>query len=180
MQILDMCSAPGGKSINAALLMEGTGQVVSRDVSESKVRLIKENIERLGLENIKTEVKDALVLYEEDAGKYDMVLADLPCSGLGIIGRKPDIKYRITPEDIDSLQGLQRDMLKNAVSYVKNGGRLVYSTCTVSVRENEENVRWIEENYPYMKKVFEKQYLPEAGRSDGFFISVFEKDSDLK
>lgn len=175
MKILDMCSAPGGKSINAALLMEGTGEVTSRDVSEKKVGLIKENVKRLDLNNIKTEVKDALKFYEEDMENYDIVIADLPCSGLGIIGKKPDIKYRVTKEDIESLQKLQRDMLKNAVQYVKNGGRLVYSTCTVTSMENSENTGWIEHEYPMMKKIYEEQFLPEAGSNDGFFISVFER-----
>ena len=119
--VLDVCAAPGGKSIFAALMMSGTGHVISRDVSERKTGQIEENVERLGLSNIDVEVSDAAVHNIEDEDMADMLIADLPCSGIGIIGRKPDIKY----------------------SDVKHGGYIVYSTCTLNSQENEENVRYI-------------------------------------
>lgn len=143
--VIDVCAAPGGKSIFAALMMEGTGHVISRDVSEKKTEQIDENVQRLGLGNISVETADALEHYLADEEKADMLLADLPCSGLGIIGRKPDIKYNVSREKLDGIVRLQRDILDSVCSYVKHGGYLVYSTCTLNPKENEENVRYIME-----------------------------------
>lgn len=143
--VIDVCAAPGGKSIFAALMMEGTGHVISRDVSEKKTEQIDENVQRLGLDNISVETADALEHYLADEEKADMLLADVPCSGLGIIGRKPDIKYNVSREKLDGIVRLQGDILDSVCSYVKHGGYLVYSTCTLNPKENEENVRYIME-----------------------------------
>ena len=149
--VIDVCAAPGGKSIFAALMMEGTGHVISRDVSEKKTGQIEENVQRLGLGNISVETADALEHYLADEETADMLLADIPCSGLGIIGRKPDIKYNVSREKLDGIVRLQRDILDSVCSYVKHGGYLVYSTCTLNPKENEENVRYI----------MEKGFIPE-------------------
>lgn len=141
--VIDVCAAPGGKSIFAALMMEGTGHVISRDVSEKKTEQIDENVQRLGLDNISVETADALEHYLADEERADMLLADVPCSGLGIIGRKPDIKYNVSCEKLDGIVRLQRNILDSVCSYVKHGGYLVYSTCTLNPKENEENVRYI-------------------------------------
>ena len=133
------------KSIFAALMMEGTGHVISRDVSEKKTGQIEENVQRLGLGNISVETADALEHNLADEETADMLLADIPCSGLGIIGRKPDIKYNVSREKLDGIVRLQRDILDSVCSYVKHGGYLVYSTCTLNPKENEENVRYIME-----------------------------------
>ena len=143
--VIDVCAAPGGKSIFAALMMEGTGHVISRDVSEKKTGQIEENVQRLGLGNISVETADALEHNLADEETADMLLADIPCSGLGIIGRKPDIKYNVSQEKLDGIVRLQRDILDSVCSYVKHGGYLVYSTCTLNPKENEENVRYIME-----------------------------------
>ena len=143
--VIDVCAAPGGKSIFAALMMEGTGHVISRDVSEKKTEQIDENVQRLGLDNISVETADALEHYLADEEKADMLLADVPCSGLGIIGRKPDIKYNVSREKLDGIVRLQRNIIDSVCSYVKHGGYLVYSTCTLNPKENEENVRYIME-----------------------------------
>ena len=143
--VIDVCAAPGGKSIFAALMMEGTGHVISRDVSEKKTGQIEENVQRLGLGNISVETADALEHYLSDEEAADMLFADIPCSGLGIIGRKPDIKYNVSREKLDGIVRLQRDILDSVCSYVKHGGYLVYSTCTLNPKENEENVRYIME-----------------------------------
>lgn len=143
--VIDVCAAPGGKSIFAALMMEGTGHVISRDVSEKKTGQIEENVQRLGLGNISVETADALEHNLADEETADMLLADIPCSGLGIIGRKPDIKYNVSREKLDGIVRLQRDILDSVCSYVKHGGYLVYSTCTLNPKENEENVRYIME-----------------------------------
>ena len=141
--VLDVCAAPGGKSIFAALMMSGTGHVISRDVSERKTGQIEENVERLGLSNIDVEVSDAAVHNIEDEDMADMLIADLPCSGIGIIGRKPDIKYNVSRDKIDGIIQLQRKIIDSIYSDVKHGGYIVYSTCTLNPQENEENVRYI-------------------------------------
>ena len=138
-RVLDLCAAPGGKSIHAAQKLKGTGLVVSRDISEEKTALIRENQQRMKIQNMEVSEGDARIFCEEDKEVYDVVLADLPCSGLGIMGKKPDIRYHAKKEGLESLKALQREILKNAVSYVKPGGILLYSTCTINQGENEEN-----------------------------------------
>lgn len=185
--VVDVCAAPGGKTTHMAALMEGTGIVISRDLSEERTLLIRENVERLGLKNVRVEAFDALVFDEQLEEKADILLCDLPCSGLGIIGRKPDIKYRMTKEQQWELVELQRRILKVVYRYVKPGGRLVYSTCTINREENEGNTRWILENLPFEEEdirdrlpaelVRERgsigsiQLLPGVHKTDGFYIS---------
>ncbi len=173
-KVLDLCAAPGGKALHMAELLNGTGLVEARDLTENKVNLINDNIKRSKLTNIKAHRADARILDEACLDSYDVVLADLPCSGLGIIGRKPDIKYRITREDQLSLQTLQREILRNALSYVKVGGRICYSTCTICKAENEDNVAWILEEYPNYELRTMKQILPDE-KQDGFFYALFTR-----
>lgn len=192
--IIDVCAAPGGKSMHMADILKGSGQVSARDLTEAKVLKIQENLKRTGLKNVSAEVKDALVFYPEDAQKADIVMADLPCSGLGVMGRKADIKRSVTPEKITALAALQREILSVVQHYVKPGGVLVYSTCTVSKAENEENMQWFEEHFPFglesldayvPEKVRNEQtkagwiqILPGQYQSDGFFIARFRRSRD--
>ncbi len=188
---VDLCAAPGGKAIHLAQLLDGTGMVIARDVSESKLELIEDNIERCGLENIDTRCKDATELDEELVGKVDVVIADLPCSGLGVIGKKSDIKYNMTPEKQKELVTLQREILKNAWQYLKPGGIMIYSTCTINKEENIENLNWMLEEFPLetvdisnyfndgiecstLKKGY-IQMLPGIDHTDGFFISKLRR-----
>ncbi len=189
--VLDVCGAPGGKGLHMADLLQGTGHVEVRDISSYKVNLIKENIARLGLSNISASVWDAREWDETYEKKADIVIADLPCSGLGILGKKPDIKYRVSPEDLDSLAVLQRQILSVICGYVKPGGCLVYSTCTINRQENEENIAWFLEHYPFrpvdiegrlgekLKKETMRQgyiqLLPGEYPCDGFFLSVLQR-----
>lgn len=189
--ILDVCGAPGGKSLHLADLLKGTGHVEVRDLTEYKVRLIQDNIDRSGFRNIEARVWDALELDEESVGKADIVIADLPCSGLGIIGKKPDIKHKMTPEKLAGLAALQREILSVVHQYVKPGGKLIYSTCTIDRQENEENASWFLEHFPFEPmnvegKLGEKlkegsmkngqiQLLPGIHPCDGFFIAAFQK-----
>ena len=147
--VLDVCAAPGGKSLHVADLLRGNGMVEARDLTEKKAELIEENIQRCGFSNIRARVWDALVPDETVFGKADIVLADLPCSGLGIIGKKPDIKLRMTKESADDLARLQRQILSVVWQYVKPGGILVYSTCTIHQAENQENAAWFLKNFPF-------------------------------
>lgn len=189
--VIDVCGAPGGKSIHIADKLDGTGMVEVRDLSLLKINMVEENIRRCGFLNIRTKVQDALVTDLDSVEKADIVIADLPCSGLGIIGRKPDIKYRMTPEALESLAALQRNILTVAQAYVKPGGRLIFSTCTINRKENEENARWFLEQFPFdcislKGKLGEKldsaaanrdfiQLLPGIHPCDGFFIAAFQK-----
>jgi 16S rRNA (cytosine967-C5)-methyltransferase len=174
-EVLDVCAAPGGKSLHVAELLKGTGSVRSRDLTEMKVDLIRENIERSNMKNMVAEVWDARELDEKLMDKEDIVIADLPCSGLGIIGKKPDIKYRITREDQESLQALQREILSTVHQYVKPGGTLVFSTCTICKLENEDNVEWFQEQFKDFTLESMEQILPGKDYMDGFFISVFKR-----
>lgn len=173
MRVLDICAAPGGKSFTAAQMMNGTGEVVSCDLYEHRVKLISDGVKRLALENITAKVADASV-YDGSLGQFDRVLCDAPCSGLGIMGRKPDIKYK-KEEEIADLPEIQYNILKNAVKYVKPKGKIVYSTCTL-LREENEGVfdRFIAEN-PHFKELSKKTLLPCDSDTDGFFISVAER-----
>ena len=191
--ILDLCAAPGGKSLHLADKMNGFGMVEARDLTDEKVALIKENVQRLDCINLHAVVKDATVFDPQCEGKMDIVLCDVPCSGLGVAGRKPDIKYRLTPDAVEELILLQRNILGNAAAYVRPGGVLIYSTCTIGHMENIDNARWFLQNYPYRMESLDP-YLPEELRgettekgylqllpgiheSDGFFIARFRKES---
>ncbi len=175
-QVLDVCAAPGGKAIHVAEMLRGTGMVEARDLTDYKVGLLEENIRRTGLANIRAVKWDATLPDQEKEEKMDIVLADLPCSGLGVLGKKPDLRYKMTPEKEEELVRLQQKILSVAQAYVKPGGTLVYSTCTIHRAENEENTRWFLENHPKFRLRKERQLLPGADRGDGFYIAVMEKE----
>lgn len=149
--VADVCAAPGAKCLHAADMLSGSGMVFAFDASETKIKKLNENIKRCGFKNITASLHDARSADERLIGKCDAVIADLPCSGLGQIGIKPDIKYNITPEKIKSLVKLQREILSAASLYVKPGGHLIYSTCTINPQENEENAAWFEENFSFKR-----------------------------
>lgn len=189
--VLDVCGAPGGKALHAAELLNGTGSVTVRDVSPLKVSLIEDNIDRSGFTNIQAEAYDALEFDPDWEERADVVLADLPCSGLGVIGRKPDIRIHMNPEKLEELAALQREILSVVQRYVKPGGTLVYSTCTVDRMENEDNFNWFLKQFSFEPvnikgRLGEKlvtstmedgyiQLLPGIHPCDGFFISVLKK-----
>ena len=188
MKVLDLCAAPGGKSLQAADLMKDEGEVLACDISAEKIARIRENISRSGFRCIETAVADAELFDPEKEGRFDLVIADLPCSGLGTAGRKPEIKYRVKREKIGELAALQRRILKNAVRYVRPGGKLLYSTCTLTKEENTDNADWLRDacgmdpaplaldpGYFPGAETGRLQLLPEAGGGDGFFISCFVK-----
>lgn len=188
---IDVCAAPGGKTLHAADVLEGTGQVICGDVSEYKAGKILENTERLGVTNVSVNVWDATVLEEELIKTADVVIADVPCSGLGVIGKKPDIKYRMTQESMEELIPLQRKILHTVQNYVKPGGVLMFSTCTVNQGENQENVQWflgehkdfeiedfrqdIPEEFRTEVRDGQCQLLPGTHNTDGFFIAKFRR-----
>ncbi|MCI8877118.1 MAG: 16S rRNA (cytosine(967)-C(5))-methyltransferase RsmB [Lachnospiraceae bacterium] len=169
--VVDVCAAPGGKSIHAAQLMQGLGVVEARDLTDYKVGLIEENIARARLKNVKAVKWDALILDESLVGKADGVIADLPCSGLGVLKKKPDIRYRMTREQQEELSRLQRQILSNACQYVKPGGTLLYSTCTVNKIENEDNTAWFLQNHQEFSLAKERQIFPGESCGDGFYLA---------
>lgn len=175
--IIDVCAAPGGKSIHLAEKLRGTGRVEARDLTDYKVGMIEENIERSRLHNIEAVRFDATVFDEESEGKADIVIADLPCSGLGVLGKKTDIKYKMTEAMQTELSNLQKEILSVVHRYVRPGGKLVYSTCTINRSENEENVRWFLENHPEYTLIKDKQMLPGIDSGDGFYIALFQKEN---
>lgn len=170
---IDVCGAPGGKSIHLAEKMQGTGCVEARDLTPYKVGLIEENVKRHQLENVKARQMDATLFDEASVEKADVLLADLPCSGLGILRKKTDIKYKILPESQQDLVKLQRNILHTISSYVKHGGTLIYSTCTIHRGENEENARWFVEQHPEYQLIESNQIFPEKNLGDGFYIAKF-------
>lgn len=174
--VLDVCAAPGGKTMHAACKLHGTGQVIACDVTEYKTQKIEENCERLGYENVTVRVQDARVFDETLEGKADVVIADVPCSGLGVIGKKQDIKYRVTEESLQQITELQREIIRNVVRYVKPGGTLMYSTCTINAGENEKMVEWICEQFAFEKNRM-VQLLPGIDETDGFFYAGLRRNS---
>ena len=187
-KVLDICSAPGGKTTHVATIMENTGQVIARDVFDHKLKLIKSTVNRLGLTNVSVENRDALKLDDNSIDKFDYVLADVPCSGLGIIKRKPEIKFKEKSE-LSGLPDIQIKILNNASKYVKENGTLIYSTCTI---HDEENINVVEqflkenknfelvpiENINIDLENQEKGYIkiyPNIHGMDGFFIAKLKR-----
>ena len=204
--VFDVCAAPGGKSFLAAEQLiarnshfcessektggnSAAGMVFSFDLSRQKTDLIRSGAERLQLDNIRVRERDAREFFEEDTAKADVIFCDLPCSGLGVMGKKRDIKYRASMEGLTSLQQLQRQILENSVRYLRSGGILIYSTCTINRAENEENAAWIEKELGLQPQDLSSflpegipgicgnmlQLLPHVHGTDGFFISRFRK-----
>ena len=170
--IIDVCAAPGGKSTHFAQKLQNTGCVIARDLQESKLDLIKENFERLGLTNCKIESYDASVLDENLIDQADIVVVDAPCSGLGIIRRKPDIKYNKSPEGLKDLELIQSNILEVSSKYVKQGGKLIYSTCTLNRGENEAIVEaFLKNNDRFIYESKPETFFPNQHGSDGFFIA---------
>ena len=210
-KVLDLCAAPGGKTLNAADILkfreeknkgsdlacesssgcfdpsdreeaekaakqadDKHGHVTACDISKEKTDLIDDSVNRCGFDNISVTVNDATVRNESFVDAFDVVICDLPCSGLGIIGKKPDIKYNASPEGIAELAELQRKILTNAFDYVRKGGKLLFSTCTLTREENEVNTEFIEKSGMFELKE-KKTVMPGTFGADGFYMSLFIK-----
>lgn len=181
-RILDTCSAPGGKTFAMAEDMCGKGEIISCDIHKHKIKLIEDGAKRLGLSNIHPMLNDAKV-YNSELGVFDKVLCDVPCSGLGIMGKKPEIKYK-NPKDFENLPDIQYNILKNSSQYLKVGGILIYSTCTINKNENEKVIeKFLKENTdfdPFNKNEhkdgsFMTTFLPMEYNCDGFFTATLVK-----
>lgn len=166
--VIDMCAAPGGKTTYMAEMMKNKGVIYAFDIYEHKIKLIEENAKRLGINIIKASVRDACVYYPELKKTADKVLADVPCSGWGIVRRKPDIKLREIKSE--SLIPIQQKILKNAAEYVKCGGELLYSTCTIMREENQDRTEEFLRTHTDFERVYEKTFYPHIDGTDGFYI----------
>ena len=188
--ILDMCSAPGGKTTHIGALMENEGCIIGCDIHEHKIDLIERNANRLGISIIEGKLQDGMVKNEEWKGKFDKILLDAPCSGLGIMKRKPDIRYAKVEEDIKDINEIQKGLMKRAYEYLKEDGILVYSTCTLTQEENQQMVDFAlflglkKDTIPFempeclKSEVHDNAYieiLPYLKDTDGFFIARFRK-----
>jgi 16S rRNA (cytosine967-C5)-methyltransferase len=171
--VIDMCSAPGGKTTHMAELMNNKGKILAFDVHEHKIKLIEENAKRLGIDIIEAGIGDGTVMNKSLLQSADKVLCDVPCSGLGIIRRKPDIKWN--KDDVSGLYEIQKKILENGAAYLKNGGELVYSTCTIDKDENENVTSEFLENHNDFEKLYEKTYYPNVDKTDGFYICKMRK-----
>ncbi|MDO5398579.1 MAG: 16S rRNA (cytosine(967)-C(5))-methyltransferase RsmB [bacterium] len=172
--VIDMCAAPGGKTTQMAEMMNNKGKILAFDIYAHKVELIKKNAERLGITIISAQVGDASRLVKELCGKADKVLCDVPCSGTGIIGRKPDIK-RKRRTDVENITTLQKQILENAAKYLKQGGALLYSTCSIEKEENNGVTdRFIAERSGF-EKIYEKTFYPHIDGTDGFYVCMIRK-----
>lgn len=166
-RILDACSAPGSKSMHLASIINNNGEIISLDVHEHKLKLIEENANKLGVTCVKTKLEDATKVVFEDT--FDLVVADVPCSGLGVIRHKPDLKYQMSIDKIENIKTLQRSIIENVSKYVKKGGTLIYSTCTINKDENENLINEFLNKYNNLYKEEELIMLP-SSTEDGFYI----------
>lgn len=181
-KVLDACSAPGGKTTHIAQLMNNRGTIIAWDLHKHRLQLVEENAKRLGISIIQTEQRDATKFQEKLIDSFDKILLDVPCLGIGVIKRKPDIKWQRKKEDIDEITKIQLKILKNCSKYLKIGGELVYSTCSILKNENEDIIeKFIKEvtdetcrKTEKFEKIYEEIILPNK-LTDGFYIAKIKR-----
>jgi len=185
MKVLDCCSSPGGKTFAAAIAMNGQGSILSCDIHDKKLRLVRSGAERLGIKIIQTKPMDARTFEPSMEGSFDLVICDVPCSGIGVIAKKPEIRNK-TWDEIKNLPAIQRDIINNVSKYVAPGGLLLYSTCTVIKEENEDVVKnFISDNDGFVLEAFSLEstnadsgmytFWPNIDGTDGFFAAKLRK-----
>ncbi len=174
--VLDMCAAPGSKTTHMAMLMKNGGHIEAYDIYDHKAKLVEQQTERLGITNVTMRVQDSTTLATQYAAEhFDKILCDAPCSGLGVLSRKPEIKYNDSSA-MDEIIQIQAKLLENAYVLLKKNGRMVYSTCTINKKENEKQIREFIKKYPDMQIIEEKTILPFEYHSDGFYMCLLEKE----
>ena len=175
MTVLDACSAPGTKTQEIAMFMQNEGEIIAQDIYEKRVLLIDHLMLKTGVTIVKTKVQDSSVLNEEYINKFDRVLLDAPCSGLGDLRHKPEIRFHLKPDNIDELTSLQKKLLEVNGQYVKEGGILVYSTCTLNKKENEKQIQTFLKNHSEYELIEEKTLFPYIENSDGFYYAKMRR-----
>lgn len=179
-KVLDMCCAPGSKTSHLAAIMENTGEIIACDLFEHKIKLVKDNNRRLGVKNVTCYVQDATKLKDVFSSQsFDRILLDAPCSGLGVLKRKPEIKYHDS-NVMDELIPLQLKLLENAYYLLKKNGRMVYSTCTLNKKENTGVIQQFLKKHPDMEIIEEKTIFPYLYHSDGFYMCKLKKESNYE
>ena len=169
--VLDACSAPGGKTTYMAELMKNEGKIEAWDIHEHRTKLVEKNAQRLGIEIIETKVKDASLYDESLKEKFNKILLDVPCLGIGVIKRKPDIKWKRKPEDVKNITEIQKKILDNCSKYLKKNGVMVYSTCSILEKENQDIVdKFLKENNDYYIRPEKTRNILPNEEKDGFFI----------
>lgn len=171
--VLDVCAAPGGKAFTMAQYMSDSGKIIACDLHQKRVELIKKGAKRLNITNIQALQNDATVI-NDVFGKFDAILCDVPCSGLGVIRRKPEIKYKDISEYAD-ITLIQSTILKNAASYLKGNGRILYSTCTLKKCENEGVIQRFLDKHPQYELKYQHTFMPHIDGSDGFYCALLQK-----
>ncbi len=174
--VLDCCSSPGGKTSYLAMLMKNTGKIDAWDIHEHRVELVKKLMNTLGILNVKACVNDATEYKSHLRERYDRVLLDVPCSGIGVIRKKPDIKWTRKEEDLNELLETQKKILENGAFYLRSGGTLVYSTCTVFKEENELQIASFLDTHKDFKLIEEIKLFPNIDKTDGFYIAKLQKE----
>jgi 16S rRNA (cytosine967-C5)-methyltransferase len=175
-RVLDVCAAPGGKTGHLAQLMNDQGGILAMDIHPHRVRLIQETMARLGVTCVESRTGDGTQLDPEEQGLFDRILLDAPCSGLGVLRRRADARWRKKESDIQALAGLQRALLHRALDCLRPGGRLVYSTCTLEPEENDLLVRAVSQERADLKVFMDPvQYLPFRDGMEGFFMAGFQR-----
>lgn len=175
MKVLDACAAPGGKTAHLAELMDNRGQIIANDIHQHKLPLIQSLANRLGITIISPHHGDAAQLSVDLWGQFDRILLDAPCSGFGVLKHKPDLKWSKTLDDVNKLAELQAKLLQAVSSLLKKGGEMVYSTCTLDKKENEEQIEKFLSDHPQFKLVEVKRIFPQEFNSDGFFMAKLVK-----
>ena len=171
--VIDCCAAPGGKATHLAELMNNRGRILATDIYETKLKHIKQNADRLGIKIIEAVKLDARKLGEKFREQADKVLADVPCSGLGVIRRKADLRWKKNPDELKALPALQAEILSGAAQTLKPSGTLLYSTCTIIRRENQDVVEKFLATHENFELVEMKTFLPHVTHTDGFFTAKF-------
>ncbi len=172
-RVLDICAAPGGKTFTMAQYMQDSGEIIACDLYEKRVELIKKGAKRLSITNIKAFQNDATVINDK-LGTFDVVLCDVLCSGLGVIRRKPEIKYKDISE-YEDITSIQEKILENAASYLNENGRVLYSTCTLRKCENEDIIKRFLDKYPQYELKYQRTFMPHNDGSDGFYCALLQK-----
>jgi len=177
-KVIDTCAGAGGKSLHLAALMENRGQIIAMDIYGHKLTELKKRARRDGVHNIENRVIDGTKTIKKLKGKADRVLIDAPCSGIGVLKRNPDSKWKLEPDFLDRIRKTQASILDQYASMVKPGGKLVYATCSILPSENEQQVKGFLKKHPEFAFVKENKVSPSASGFDGFYMALLERKSD--
>ena len=175
--VLDMCAAPGSKTAHLAAIMQNSGTIYACDIYQHKIKLMNNGFKRLGVNNVKTQLIDARKISEiVRKESFDYILLDMPCSGMGVMQHKVDLKYNLSYQSVEETIKLQKELIEASYKLLKKGGEIVISTCTINKAENEENIEEFVKNHRDMKIEYEKLYMPYEYETDGFFICKLVKE----